>query len=73
MCVSYLKVICARPWESKEAFGDLRSPKQARKSLIPEATSRERPQLPHVVSFKILGQDPESQHSQTKPRYFWPF
>ena len=27
MCVSYLNVIYAHPWESKEALGDLRSPK----------------------------------------------
>ena len=27
MCLLYLKVICARPWGPKEAFGDLSSPK----------------------------------------------
>ena len=27
MCLLYLKVICARPWGPKEAFGDLKSPK----------------------------------------------
>ena len=27
MCLLYLKVISARPWGHKEAFGDLKSPK----------------------------------------------
>ena len=27
MCLLYLKVICARPWGPKEAFGVLKSPK----------------------------------------------
>ena len=27
MCLLYLKVICARPWGLKEAFGDLKNPK----------------------------------------------
>ena len=35
MCLLYLKVICARPWGSKEAFGDLRSPKTSPHWLHP--------------------------------------
>ena len=27
MCLSYLKVICARPWGPNETIGDLRTPK----------------------------------------------
>ena len=27
ICLSYLNVICARPWGHNDTFGDLRSPK----------------------------------------------
>ena len=77
ICTS-INVICARPWESKEAFGVLSSPKTARNSLIPEATSRERPcryipeyeylklEIKSKSQFQALPQIPKSQTPKRK-------